>query len=394
MLVEHSTEYLERLGEKLRVSGLPDCAVSFLLSWLEDRISRVVVAGAHSPDAALRNSVFQGTVLGSPLWNVYYADARIAVRKFGFIETVFADDFNCWVSFDKNAKELDVVLLLSLCQHHLHEWGRANQVVFDPTKEEFVLIRRFHALGPNFKLLGVTFDPQLLMHKGARVIAVEAGWRLSSLLRPRRFFTTPELMRLYKAHMLSYSESGMSGYFHASATVLDGIDRVQRRFLREMGMTDEDALLHFRLAPLGLRRQIGILGYLHRMNLGLATRQMTELFPLVGRRDARTHFQLRATFHDKQIHDRVHANSTDQFRRSIFGMVECYNALPQRFVDSKTVKRFQGDLQRAVMRRVSEGYDGWRDIFTMGRRYGSFFFVFTTRLRTPHATSPPIHYTS
>ena len=107
------------------------------------------------------------------------------------------------------------------------------------------------------------------------------------------------------------------------------------------------------------------------MNLGLATRQMTELFPLVGRRDARTHFQLRATFHDKQIHDRVHANSTDQFRRNIFGMVECYNALPQRFVDSKTVKRFQGDLQRAVMRRVSEGYDGWRDIFTMGRRYGS-----------------------
>ena len=36
----------ERLCAKLRASGLPDCAVSFLQSWLEDRISIVVVAGA------------------------------------------------------------------------------------------------------------------------------------------------------------------------------------------------------------------------------------------------------------------------------------------------------------------------------------------------------------
>ena len=171
--------------------------------------------------------------------------------------------------------------------------------------------------------------------------------------------------------VLSYIESGMSGYFHAAASVLDGIDRVQRRFLRELGMSDEDALLHFRLAPLQLRRQIGILGFLHRINLVQATHQMTDLFPQVGRRASTTHVNLRATFHDKQLYDRVDAHSTDQFRRSIFGMVECYNALPQSFVVAKTVKQFQGDLQRAVMKRVSEGYDGWREIFSVGRRYAS-----------------------
>ena len=112
----------ERLCAKLRASGLPDCAVSLLESWLEDRISIVVVAGAQSLETALRNSVFQGTVLGPPLWNVYYADAKDAVRKFNFTETVFADNFNCWTSFDKDAKEFDVVLQLSLCQHHLHAW--------------------------------------------------------------------------------------------------------------------------------------------------------------------------------------------------------------------------------------------------------------------------------
>ena len=42
--------------------------------------------------STLSNSVFQGTVLGPPLWNVYYQDARRHVNDVGFLETVFADD--------------------------------------------------------------------------------------------------------------------------------------------------------------------------------------------------------------------------------------------------------------------------------------------------------------
>ena len=185
----------ERLCKKIAASGLPECAVFFLASWLEDRISVVVVGGALSSEVALQNSVFQGTVLGPPLWNVFYADAKDPVRMCGFIETVFADDFNCWRAMSRSSKELDVVLELSRCQSHLHKWGAANQVTFDPKKEEFILLRRGGGFGPDFRLLGLTFDAQLLMHSGVRKIAVEAGWRLSTLLRPRRHFTTPEIMR-------------------------------------------------------------------------------------------------------------------------------------------------------------------------------------------------------
>ncbi len=132
--------------------------------------------------------------------------------------------------------------------------------IFDSHKESFVLMRRFRAIGVNFKLLGVTFDPQLLMHVGTRKIAIEAGWRLQAVLRPRRFFTTPELFRLYKSLVVSFIESGTPGYFHAAESVLDCIDRVQRRFLREMDMPEEAALINFRLAPLRARRGMAILG--------------------------------------------------------------------------------------------------------------------------------------
>ena len=80
----------------------------------------------------VRESVFQGTVLGPPLWNYFYADARFSVRNHGFIETAFADDCNCLTSLDKDVTEEDAILKLSDCQRSLHRWWAANRVTFDP----------------------------------------------------------------------------------------------------------------------------------------------------------------------------------------------------------------------------------------------------------------------
>ena len=367
----------ERLGEKLRMSGLPANVVSFLASWLEDRVACVVVSGAKSDDEVLANSVFQGTVLGPPLWNYFYADARFSVRNHGFTETVFADDFNCWTPLDKDVSEEEAVRKLAECQRSLHRWGIANRVTFDPQKEEFLIIRRRNALGAEFRLLGVIFDAQLLMHKGVRKIATEAGWRLKTILRSRSYFTTPELMKLYKAHVLSYIESWVPGYFHASASILANIDRVQSRFLRSVGLSEEEALVKFRLAPLSMRRDIAILGFLHRVVLGLTSSQIAQLFPIAEPRNLASD-QIAAQArgltrrHNKQISDRVTTRSTEQFKRSIFGMVQCYNSLPQCIVDAPSISGFQSSLQSGVIGRISEGRcDNWQHVFRDGRRYGS-----------------------
>ena len=78
----------ERLISKLRLSGLNPRIIRFLESWLDDRQSVVVVGGAISGLRTLYNSVFQGTVLGPPLWNVFYKDAAQSIRRYNFTEVV------------------------------------------------------------------------------------------------------------------------------------------------------------------------------------------------------------------------------------------------------------------------------------------------------------------
>ena len=364
-----------RLRAKLRAAGLHDHVVKFLSSWLEDRVSKVVVGGQASPAEPLTNSVFQGTVLGSPLWNLFYADARKSVEAKGYTESVFADDFNAWKGFVRtnNVEGTKRAILADLesAQKELHLWGAANQVRFDPSKESFhILHRRFHH-GDDFKILGVTFDVGLLMHTAAREIATEAGWRLQTLLRARAFFTTPELMHLYKAQVLSFIESSTPGIYHAAASVLSRVDRVQDRFLRNVGLDDVSALVDYRLAPLCARRDIAMLGVLHKIALGKAPKPLAALFPLIGVVDepmAQRRVRGWKPRHSRQLFTEATFESTDVMQHSLFGSVHLYNKLPQCTVDAPSARAFQGRLQAVLKMLASSGTEGWQRLFSTGWR--------------------------
>ena len=258
-------------------------------------------------------------------------------------------------------------------QKELHLWGKANQVIFDPSKESFhFLHRRLHS-GTEFKLLGVVFDSKLLMHSAARNVATEAGWRLQQLLKSRCFFTTPELMHLCKAQVLSYVESSTPAIFHASPSVLEPVDRVQRRLLRELGMSEVEALLNFRLAPLPSRRDMAMLGALHKVTLGLAPPQLAAFFPrAAGRTTSFDRQRLRhwRPLHDKQLHSECAIDSTDIMRRSLFGLVHLYNRLPQRTVGQLSIKSFQRSLQEAlkVYASAPTAPDDWQRLYSVGWR--------------------------
>ena len=69
--------------------------------------------------------------------------------------------------------------------------------------------------------------------------------------------------------------------------MLSRIDGVQRRFLRELSFSEVTALNEFRLAPLEARRDMAMLGALHKITLGIAPAQLMALFlplpaPLAG----------------------------------------------------------------------------------------------------------------
>lgn len=345
-----------RLGAKLATLKLHPRIYRVLVSWLEPRSSQVVVEGAFSSATPLCDSVFQGTVWGAPLWNCYYADASEAVAKQGFTDIVFADDLNCTKVMDPQKTNGEVLEEARQCQEEVHAWGRGNRVIFDAGKESFHILHRGRGQGENFVILGTEFDVALDMHSAAHTVSTEAGWRLKTLLRTRRFHSIREMMNIYKAQVLSYIESRTVGMHHAAPTTLLCVDRVQRKFLREMAVSEREALADWNLAPLPCRRAIAMLGLLYRIAMRQAPEPLCQLF----RRDYSTRSGHTATRgfgrrHSLQLCEATTMGGhTEVFRRSLFGLVTVWNMVPEAVVRSGSVHSFQRGLQEALRRRALE----------------------------------------
>ena len=207
--------------------------------------------------------------------------------------------------------------------------------------------------GNNFRILGVNFHTKLLIGDAINKCVRQCTWKLQSILRAKRYYTIVEQISLYKAHILSYIEYRTPAIAHASATTLAPLDAIQNRLLRELDISAEEALIRFRLAPLHARRDIAMLGVIHRAARGQGPAQLRSLFPLRYRQNFDEH--------PFQIEDISADCNQDYMKRTTFGYIAIYNNLPTRIVMSKNVKDFQKSLQKLLMDRISAGDVEWQN---------------------------------
>ena len=122
-------------------------------------------------------------------------------------------------------------------------------------------------------------------------------------------------------------------------------------------LSEEDAFLYFNLALLNLRRDIAMLGFLHKCNLPDAHPHMLQLFPKVG-------FQVGGN-HTKQLGHimALHRGELFQFellKRSVLHLVHVYNALPQYAVNARSVRDFQAVLTKVARQMVQRHLAQWK----------------------------------
>ena len=353
-----------RLLEKLRQKGVSGSFLKVVSSWLEERTAQVVVEGAHSDIAGLNDSVYQGTVWGPPLWNVYFEDARKPVNKAGYTEAIFADDLNAFKSYDRNCCNDVLYEEMEYCQECLHEWGRANKVQFDAGKESKHVLHRQEPEGEDFQMFGVLFDTQLRMEQHLEGLTNRCRWKLKTLLRARRYFSEEQMVQQYKTHILPYLEFSTPAVYHATATALSKMDKLQTTFLKELGLSPLDALKKYGLAPLNTRRDIALLGVVHRTVLGQGPSQFAHWFFQVPaeRHVYSTRRQESRLKHGRQLHDYLDENQTALLRRSPLGLPRVYNGLPPATVACNTVKRFQTALQKQVLKEALTGNEEWEEL--------------------------------
>ena len=125
-----------------------------LEGYLKPWWARVLVDGDHSAPMALEDEVFQGTVLGPPLWNVFFSDVDKAASANNATVVKFADDLSCFKLFPTTTANEEVLEDMLSTQAACHAWGRANQVKFDAGKEAFAVLHRRDGFGEDFKMLG------------------------------------------------------------------------------------------------------------------------------------------------------------------------------------------------------------------------------------------------
>ena len=137
---------------------------------------------------------------------------------------------------------------------------------------------------------------------------------------------------------------------------------MQRNFLNKLCVSEQEAFLNHNFAPSSLRRNIAILGLLHKRVLGLCHRSFDVLLPWYSQR-----FETARGFgHNKQLYGHwVEADKHPAlFDRSIFLMVDIYNNLPQYVVDASTVSNFQSFLTEMARKRCQLGNASWAKSFS------------------------------
>ena len=120
----------ERLLDKLTAKGIHPMLVKLIGSWLEPREATVVVDGARSSPFHIQDMVFQGTVLGPQLWNLFFQDAATAIKEHLYEEGIFADDLNAYKVVPSTTSLHAAMQSVDNVQAELHRWGSANQVTF------------------------------------------------------------------------------------------------------------------------------------------------------------------------------------------------------------------------------------------------------------------------
>ena len=307
--------------------------------------------------------MFQGTVLGPPLWNLFFADVVDAAESKGGNASIFADDLNVFKAFWKTEKNEDLIENMEMTRRATHKWGKMNRVTFDGEKEHIIILHPIHGEGDSFKLLGCLMDCKLQMLQAIDAILARMRPKVTAILRLRSHYGPHALIDQFKTHVWGFLECHNGAIFHAAPSYLAKFDRLQEKFLQEINMDEASGFLECNFAPPSLRRNIGILGLLQKRVLGKAHPIFQELLPY--HRDV--FGSLRQNEHSKQLYCHT-LDVNGQYmlhRRSIFGMVSVYNRLPQSFVDCHTVSCFQKQLTMKARAACEHGDPNWKSLFSV-----------------------------
>ena len=276
--------------------GIHPKLIDWIGSFLSDRSIQVRVDGALSDDFGVNPGVAQGCVISPILFLLYINDLFSSINS--SIHS-FADDTTIHHSSSYTSQRSSSLKLTSdrtntssLIEQSLADvanWGSCRAVSFNPSKSVHLSISRHSSRPTNtlnfnsslvpraelFSLLGLTISSNLSWNAHIKIAASRAAKKLGFLFRARLYFTSEQLLLLYKAQIRPTLEYCCHVWGGAPAMYLNLLDRIQRKAIRLIG----DSSLTSSLQSLGLRRNVACLSLFYRYYHGKCSTELANIVP-------------------------------------------------------------------------------------------------------------------
>ena len=225
-------------------------------------------------------------------------------------------------------------------------------MTFDPGKESFQILHPIDHEGVDFKYLGTWIDCALSMAPCVDRILTKSGPKIRSLLRVKDMYSLKSMLNQFKSHLWSVIEYHNGALIMAAPTQAARLDSMQRGFLQELDLGDEEAFVKYNFAPLSLRRRIGILGFIHKCVLQECHPALPRLLPLLVQTGTGATY-----LHTMQVDPHLSSVSSRNalYFRSLYHFVLIYNRLPQELVNLDSVSKLQSQLTKFAKLRANRG---------------------------------------
>lgn len=267
---------------KLKALGVAGSALSWIHSYVSNRVLYVRAGGVVSDPIVVPSGVPQGSHCGPVLFCLFLVDLGQHILNSKTL--LFADDLKIF----KAVKSLSDAESMQDDLDLVAEWCLANKMDLNvnkcfkisftrsPNPVEFNYSLRGILLNPcnEIKDLGIIFDNKMSFNAHINNITTRALKILGFIQRISIDFSIMTFKRLYCAFVRSVLEYGSVVWNPNYAVYQDAIERVQKKFLRVIAFkngyqkdeyTYNDILLKLNMQTLQTRRMVSDICFLHKI---------------------------------------------------------------------------------------------------------------------------------
>ncbi len=228
---------LRRLSMEL---GFSDNPVSWLRSYLNNRISRVKVINDLSEPLALDFGVPQGSVIGPQLFTMYTSPIANIIKQHEDVQHhSYADDVQLFIAVDPRSPDSFEAGLSSLskCITDLQSWMAHNMLKLNCSKTQFMVVANPHALPQlanislriNNEIIAPSFDSALKMNHHVSSLCRSLHFHLCNIGRIRPFIDNSTCEKAVRSVVISRLDYSNSLLYGISSSDTKRLQRIQNR---------------------------------------------------------------------------------------------------------------------------------------------------------------------